>query len=288
MLLQAHNYAPVITEGGTVNDMLLAGLLGATITALVLLYRSHTRHEALITQLRAELAAEKIARITAAQARPPSPVSGDEPEPVRRKRHLTLYIGGGVVAIIHSLRGRSRQVWKHHRAATVTAAAGVVAAAGTTVALLMPSSSNATPTPGGPDGATPAVSPEAAPVSGTPPSKDDMLSVYDTTAEEPLDEGDLESPASPSQASDPASTTAPATEDDAGTTPAATPDATPQAPADPPPAVPPAVHATPASTSAPALQPPSPPAEENDQDSGKKGICVEVPKLLDLCLLGGK
>ncbi|MFB7574625.1 hypothetical protein [Streptomyces sp. NPDC056165] len=207
---------------------------------------------------------------------------------------MTLYIGGGVVAIIHSLRGRSRQVWQRHRAATVTTAAGVVAVASTTVALLMPSSSTATPTtPSGPDGAPPAVSPEAAPVSGTPPSKDDALSVYDTTAEEPLNEDDLESPASPSQASDfppadPASTTEPATEDDAGTTPAATPDTTPRAPADPPPAVPPAVVAPPVSTSAPAPQPPDPSAEKNDQDNGKKGICVEVPRLLDLCLLGGK
>ncbi|MFJ3249177.1 hypothetical protein [Streptomyces sp. NPDC086782] len=266
--------------------MLLAGLLGATITALVLLYRSHTRHEALITQLRAELAAEKIARITAVQARPPSTIGLAEPEPVRRKRHLALYIGGGVVAILHSLRGRSRQVWEQHRAATMTAAAGVVAAAGTTMALLMSPSSTATPTPDGPGSATPAASPEAAPVSGTPPSKDDALSVRDVTADEPLPlaEGDLEAPASPSQESDfppagSASTREPTTEDGAGTTPATAPDATPQSSADPPPAAPPAAPPPPASSQTPT---PVLPADRN------KGLCVDLPGVLDLCLLGEK
>ncbi|MFE7216783.1 hypothetical protein ACFY0A_37585 [Streptomyces sp. NPDC001698] len=272
------------------NDMLLAGALGATIMALVLLYRSHTRHKALTTLLRAELAAEKIARIAAAQARPPSPLPADEPEPVRRKRHLALYIGGGVAAIIHSLRDRSRQVWQHHRVATVTAAAGVVAVAGASVALLMPPSSTATPTlpPVGPEGASPAVLPEAAPVSGTPPSEDDVLSVYDTAAEEPLDEGDLEALASPSQESDPApsdpaNTAEPETEDGAGTTPAViAPGATPQAPSEPPPAAPPAASAPPASSQAPAPQPPPSPAEKN------RGICIDLPGILDLCLLAKK
>lgn len=108
--------------------VLLAGVLGAVVLAVVLLYRGQQRNRAIITQLNAEIAAQKIAALT---QRGPNPLPAQDPEPARRKRHLSLHIGGGVAAFLASLGTRTRDTWTNHRAATsvtVTAAASVAVA----------------------------------------------------------------------------------------------------------------------------------------------------------------
>ncbi|MDX3239743.1 hypothetical protein PV392_29475 [Streptomyces sp. ME03-5709C] len=110
-------------------DLVLAGVLGAAVLAIVLLYRGYQRNRALITQLRAELAAQKIA----AMSHQHSPRHAVPPDPARRKGHLSLYMGGGVLAAVFSFGGRIREVWRAHR--VVTAAVTTVAAAGTAAAI---------------------------------------------------------------------------------------------------------------------------------------------------------
>ncbi|WP_329307003.1 hypothetical protein OG322_26130 [Streptomyces sp. NBC_01260] len=111
--------------------VLLSGVLGAVVLAGALLHKAHQRDRARITQLSAELAAQKIAALTFGG--PPTLLPQEEPEPVRRKKHLGLYIGGGVAAFLASTGEQIRHAWHGHRTATtatVTVAAASVAAVG--------------------------------------------------------------------------------------------------------------------------------------------------------------
>ncbi|MFC3346097.1 hypothetical protein ACFOOM_01295 [Streptomyces echinoruber] len=117
-------------------DVLIAGVLGAAVLAIVLLHRSNRKHAEMINQLRAEITAAKIAALQ--QRTIPAPAGDEpEPEPVRRRRHLALYIGGGVAAVLASLGDRLRPLWQRHRAATAAGTAVAVAAASTAAALYL-------------------------------------------------------------------------------------------------------------------------------------------------------
>jgi hypothetical protein len=134
------------TTGGNVTDVLLAGVLGAAVLAIVLLARSVRRLTEQTTQLRAEVTAQKIAAL---QQRAPAPAPVEEElEPARRKRHLTLYIGGGAAAFLASLGERLRAALKRHRRATAAGTAVVVAAASTAAALYL-TSNDTHPSTGG-------------------------------------------------------------------------------------------------------------------------------------------
>jgi hypothetical protein len=134
-----------LTTGGKVTDVLLAGVLGAAVLAIVLLARSVRRLAEQTNQLRAEVTAQKIAAL---QQRAPAPAPVDEePEPVRRKRHLALYIGGGVAAFLTSLGERLRAMVNQHRRAAAAGTVVVVAAASTAAALYL--TNDARPETGG-------------------------------------------------------------------------------------------------------------------------------------------
>lgn len=113
-------------------------LLGAALLAIALLYRGHKRTREQITDLRAQVAAQQIAAITGG-----GPISGgegggdtSEPEPVRRKGHLSLYKGGGVVAAFAALAESLRIFGHRHRAITITAGT-TVATAGAAAAIFL-------------------------------------------------------------------------------------------------------------------------------------------------------
>jgi hypothetical protein len=93
----------------------LAGILGAALLAVFLLYKGWRTNQAQITRLHAEVTAAKIAALSmhaqpvaarAEEAPPlaavPDPGSDDDElpdaQPTRRRRHLSLYLGGGAIA----------------------------------------------------------------------------------------------------------------------------------------------------------------------------------------------
>ncbi|MFE6551641.1 hypothetical protein ACFVHS_25020 [Streptomyces sp. NPDC057746] len=112
-------------------DVLLAGVLGAAVLAIVLLQRTSKKHAQLLAELKAEATAAKIARLAQQQA-PISVPELDEDEaaePVRRKRHLALYIGGGVAAVLASLGKRLKSAPRAVAAATAVSVAVATTAA---------------------------------------------------------------------------------------------------------------------------------------------------------------
>ncbi|MGW4007870.1 hypothetical protein [Streptomyces sp. NPDC004763] len=107
-------------------DVLISGVLGAAVLAIVLLYRSDQRKTRQLNELRAEVTAQKIA--ARLQRTTPAPAADElEEEPARRKKHLALYIGGGAAAILAALGDRFRSVWSRHRVVTAVGAAVTVA-----------------------------------------------------------------------------------------------------------------------------------------------------------------
>ncbi|MET7809847.1 hypothetical protein ABZT26_03170 [Streptomyces sp. NPDC005395] len=138
-------------------DAVLAGVLGAAILAIVLLYRGFQRNRELINQLRAEVAAAKIAAMA---ARPPVPTAvavgeqpappgpEDPPPPVRKRRHLSLYKGGGIAALFISLLGCARAIYnKHQTSSALIAAASVAAVSSTAVMSVTPYAETPRPEP---------------------------------------------------------------------------------------------------------------------------------------------
>ncbi|MFE3033096.1 hypothetical protein ACFXKY_15800 [Streptomyces canus] len=118
----------------------LSGVLGAAVLAVVLIYRSQQRLAARLAKIEAEVAADKIARLTQQLVPPALPAEEEEPaEPARRKRHLALYLGGGVAAILVSFGERLRSSWRRSPAFTATGTVAVVAVASTAAALCLPS-----------------------------------------------------------------------------------------------------------------------------------------------------
>lgn len=241
-------------------DLLLAGVLGAVVLAVVLLTRTVQRNRQLIQQLRAEVAAQQIAAMT----QQPGPRHAAPPDPARRKGHLSLYAGGGVVAAVASFGGRLRDMWRAHRAVTVVVSS--VAAAGTAAAITMTGGTGGAPvdkpvrTPGRMAPAPPA-EPPAEPVADEELAREHPVVLEPRKDPEeqdvrPLIAGEEEAP--------------PATRPPA-------PMAKPSAPAvTPPPAVsPPAAPATPSAT-------PSAPTTRGT------GRCLDLRPLVGLCVLKEK
>ncbi|MCF3960343.1 hypothetical protein [Streptomyces fuscigenes] len=119
--------------------ILHTAVLGAVGLAQVLLYLGWKRNREQINQLRAVITAQQIASAigtgtgTAGNLKPITGHQSLEPEPARRRGHLALYLGGGVAAAFTTCR-RSLSESRRH-ILTVTAAA-TVAAAGTAAATL--------------------------------------------------------------------------------------------------------------------------------------------------------
>ncbi|WP_406501513.1 hypothetical protein OHA04_27250 [Streptomyces sp. NBC_01590] len=127
-------------------DLVLASmsaLLGASILAIVLLYHGWKRNRQLITDLSAQIAAQRIAALSGVGLAPSPDQPTEEREPARRKGHLLLYIGGGAIAAVSVVRGYVRSLWRGHRVLALTAAA-TVATVGTAAALVMTASSDGT------------------------------------------------------------------------------------------------------------------------------------------------
>ncbi|MFD8035564.1 hypothetical protein ACFV3F_43975 [Streptomyces sp. NPDC059717] len=112
-------------------DVLLAGVLGAAVLAIVLLQRTSKKHTQLLAELKAEATAAKIARLAQQQApiSVPAQAEDEDAEPVRRKRHLALYIGGGVAAALASLGKRLRSAPRAVAAGTAVSVAVATTAA---------------------------------------------------------------------------------------------------------------------------------------------------------------
>jgi hypothetical protein len=299
----------------------LAGVLGAVVLALVLLYRANQRNRARISELTAELAAQKIAALTMGGGLTSLPRDDDEDpdleaEPVRRKRHLALYMGGGVVAFVTTFGDRVRAAVRGRRV-TATLTAATLAVAGS--AALMVTSGNgangsaeerpqAAPTapakkhddhededePGGPvdDGLE---SDEEGPaerlnVNGASPLPFQAVSLEEGEAPAVSPASSSSSaPGSPGAPSGPGSTTGPDSTPAPGRT---TGPGSPPAPGripgpstgpTPPGTTAPGTTAPPTTGPAPKPSPtptPSPPKEDDGL------VCVDLPKVLDLCLLG--
>ncbi|WP_327345893.1 hypothetical protein [Streptomyces europaeiscabiei] len=103
----------------------LSALLGASILAIALLTYWLRKTRADINRLHAELTATKIAALKTLSV---APSPREDPEPVRRKRHLALYIGGAVAAFFASVGDRLRSLVRGRRAAVVVAATSVLVA----------------------------------------------------------------------------------------------------------------------------------------------------------------
>lgn len=169
------------------DQVLLVGVLGAAVLAIVLLDKNQRRQTARLTKIEAELAAEKIARLTQQPAPPAIPAQEEEPpEPTRRKRHLALYIGGGVAAVFGSLGARLRSLWNRSPALATTGTVTVVAVASTAAALYLPPNGSSPDTPNVPQPATVSDQPHAK-ISEIPgrqsgaSSKDDDRAARDDT-----------------------------------------------------------------------------------------------------------
>lgn len=109
-------------------DVVLAGVLGAAILAIVLMSRCTARNTRLINELRAELTAQKILTLTA-NAHLPAAAGAEaeaaDPVPVRARGHLALLAGtdeGGTAP-----SARFRGAWNTRcRTLTVTVTAATV------------------------------------------------------------------------------------------------------------------------------------------------------------------
>lgn len=130
--------------------IVLAAGLGANCIVLALLFRRlRADLNRQLRDVRAERNSEWILHALQASPEPteqqamqaangsglePEPRSG--PQPVRRKKHLGLYIGGGLAALGVTLVQVAREAWQSHRGQLVAAAAATAAAATATVLLL--------------------------------------------------------------------------------------------------------------------------------------------------------
>jgi hypothetical protein len=281
-----------------VTDLVLAAmamLLGAASLAIFLLYRGWRSNARQIQQLRAELATYQIMAMSSSQNRPGS--IGDLPsqEPVRRRGHLALYLGGGVVAVFTSCRDNIKALITRRPALAATAAA-TVATVGTAAALVLVPNGSEPGDPPGPssastdDGRHPG--PGRSPSPGTSGSSPDGtgprgevwadgphdLTVTDTgrrilagkTRAPTLDRAAAESSSAPSRGGDVQPTPREPKPDD-------------PFPSQPPATIqPPTNHPQPSPT-APGAEDPEPPTSP-DPDDGL--LCLDVPNLVDLCLLG--
>lgn len=234
--------------------VLLAGVLGAAVLAIVLLSRGYQRNRQHITELRAEVTAQKIA----AMAKPGPRHAAAPPEPDRRKGHLALYIGGGIAAALASFGGRLRSAIRAHRAVTVAVAS--VAAAGTAAAITM----------AGGTGTAPIDEPARAPgrMAPAPPAEPESAPV----AEE---ETDREHPAVLEPRRDPEEPDVLPFSAEGGETPTAPPPAPTVQPSTSP--TPPPVASTPPASPAPA-----------PSTTSRPDRCLRLPPVVEVCAPRGE
>ncbi|MEI5526902.1 hypothetical protein WB388_40600 [Streptomyces brasiliscabiei] len=266
--------------------MLMAAmlLLGAALLAIALLYRGFKRTREQITDLRAQVAAQQIAALTGG-----GPISGDggggaatEPEPVRRKGHLSLYKGGGVVAAFAALTDYLRTFGRRHRAITITAGA-TVATAGAAAAIFLTGTGEAADqlpetTHAAPEPTTDGNRPDTAPGEEEPPTGNplaDRNGGQDGKAGDHQETGpnyrSLALVPGP-RAGEPVQAGSPTPLEPAAETPVA-----------PAPDAPAGEGETP-TTPTPGEEPaPEPPATEEPEDEGV--LCFHTGRLMDLCLL---
>jgi hypothetical protein len=142
--------------------ILAAGLGTANYIAYALLFRRARQLARQLSDMRAERNSEWILhalqdvpeeRERAAIAANGYTLAATHQQPVRRKRHLGLYLGGGGLAGILAAYGRrAPQVWAAHRMQAIGAAVGV-AVVSTTAAMVLTSLPNASSS--GPPSAAP-------------------------------------------------------------------------------------------------------------------------------------
>ncbi|MFF9238453.1 hypothetical protein ACF1AY_16175 [Streptomyces sp. NPDC014776] len=155
-------------------DVILAGALGAIALVVALLFRQLRDLSWQLTQLRVERDSERILRqIGYAGSTPLDDL--EVSRPVRRKRHLALYLGG-LAGIAATLRGRARQrrgpvlaAARQHRGPVLAAAAGATAAAATALWVLF-DTPGAPPPDQGRDIPTVAISPTSSQTARPPGS----------------------------------------------------------------------------------------------------------------------
>ncbi|MER7477331.1 hypothetical protein ABTX60_06710 [Streptomyces sp. NPDC126510] len=126
--------------------VLVAMAIGAVLLAVALLHRQGKKNRAEIAKLHAEVTAAKIAALTSSALPPASTTSappplaavadpddewpdGEQPDdqPVRRRRHLSLYLGGGIAAFFLPLIESARRA---HRTVALAATAAVATVGG--------------------------------------------------------------------------------------------------------------------------------------------------------------
>ncbi|MFJ4551015.1 hypothetical protein ACIP4X_17610 [Streptomyces sp. NPDC088817] len=152
--------------------IILAGAFGAVALFVYLLFRQLKKISWQLTQLRVERDSERILHDIGLRTQPPDHDADQRAGPVRRKRHLALYVGGNLTAALAELRDLSRQ----KRQALLASGAAAMAALGAIGLLLVVGSkeiqpddeqsvpsdavSSAPPEPGAPrpDPATPGAS----------------------------------------------------------------------------------------------------------------------------------
>lgn len=258
--------------------IILAAGLGVNLMAVALLFRRLRRDlNRQLRDMRAERNSEWILHALKEEASEPRQravraVNGSGlepvyPPPVRRKKHLGLYIGGAVAALVVTLGEGMHAVWQSHR--TQLAVAVIGAAATTTVTLLpvTPRHGDAVPRPPSFTTAAPptdAASPDVAdPVSSPPP-------------------GGMQPIAGPGKTASAGPTATPSLM-------SAGDESTPAAKPRHPPSTTPASSGSPLAT--PSLPGQSSPTEEQPSPTATAGLCLDlaaVPILdVEACLAGG-
>lgn len=156
--------------GAAVADVVLAGILGAVALAVFLLHWAHQRSRETPTQLRAKVAAQRIAAMPPGR-RSVAAASDAPEEPVRRS--------GGAAALLASFSDRARSAWRGHRTATITVTAATVAVVG---ALAL--------TSGGSTPRTATAAPSATAPDALPDARQDKKGDGQDTEHSPAEKGD--------------------------------------------------------------------------------------------------
>ncbi|MGW4731752.1 hypothetical protein ACWEQC_21760 [Streptomyces shenzhenensis] len=282
--------------------VVLSGLLGAAILAIVLLAHGWRKNRADINRLHADLTATKIAALTQLTA---APAQEDVPEPSRRKGHLTLYIGGGVAALVTWLGERLRSLGLRGSIATAGGTAVVVAAASTVAALYFTSNDAASKEPGTQLPATASNTPgtdNAANGDDAQPSAQNTVGLTLTSDKDGVQlDGQAQATPSPTTSSAaknsprpsaPPETPSQALRDDETEKPAPPAQSEPPAKPTPPTKPEPSAKPEPPAPSEPSAKPTPPPSTQpqptQPPTSGKPGngggLCIGLPPLIELCI----
>jgi len=266
--------------------IILAAGLGANLMAVALLFRRLRRDlNRQLRDMRAERNSEWILHALKEEApergqRAVRAVNGSGlepvyPPPVRRKKHLGLYIGGAVAALVVTLDEGLHEVWRSYR--TQLAVAVIGAAATTTVTLLpvTPGRGDAVPRPPASTMTAPPadIAPPGAVGPAPPPTAGGMQPIAGHGMTAPA--GPTAAPSLMSIADEPAPAAKPSHLEPTTPLISASPLATPALPEQPP----------------PTEEQPSPDATADLSPTSATGLCVDlsaVPILsAEACLAGG-